>query len=241
MFNRENRAGIYLTVSVHLGVLILFLLYQIGFQLQQEAAFVLDFTRQEEAERVVQQEQLRAEVAEELDALLSGSVTAPPRNVVVDASERETSGQGRSLRDDRFRDPSVVYEEARQLQAKLDASRRAAEALQGSDEGVAQQREQIQSETYKGPSVISYKLEGRKAVHLPIPVYKCLGGGDVTVLIGVDPRGYVVAASVATVFSSSDPCLKEFALRAANASRFTADASAPNPQQGEIVYRFVAQ
>ena len=238
MFNRGNRAGIYLTVSIHLGLLIIFLLYQIGFQLQLEATFVLDFTKQEEVERLMQREQLRAEVSQELDALLSGSSAIVPRNVVVDASER-----GQQLRDDRFRNPAQVYDEHRELQAKLDASRRAAQALQGSDEvaPLSTTEQPKPSETYKGPSVISYKLDGRKAVNLPIPVYKCLGGGDVTVMIGVDQRGYVVTAKVIPEFSSSDACLMEYAIRAAKQSRFSANNNAPVQQQGEIVYRFIAQ
>ena len=236
MFKRENNAGIYFTVSVHLVVLIVFLLYQIHFELKQEVAFVLDFTKQEEVERIQQRESLRAEVSQELDALLSGQAVTP-RNVVVNASE-----QGRQLRDDRFRNPAQVYEEHEQMQAKLDASRRAAQAMQGSDDITpVQQREQTQTETYKGPSVISYKLEGRRSVSLPIPAYKCLGGGDVTVIIMVDQRGYVVAASVAPQFSSADGCLREYAMGAARSSRFTRDDNAPPQQQGEIVYRFVAQ
>jgi hypothetical protein len=217
-------------------VFILFLLYQIGFQLQREAAFVLDFTRQEEVARLVEQAQMRADVSQELDALLSGGAMATPRNVAVDASER-----GQQLRDDRFRNPSQVYDEHRQLQAKLDASRRAAQALQGSDDVVPQQREQAQAEKYTGPSVVSWKLEGRRAMSLPIPAYKCLGGGDVTVLIGVDQRGYVVSAWVVPEFSSSDACLTEFAVTAAKQSRFSANDNAPRQQQGEIVYRFIAQ
>lgn len=241
MYNRGNRAGIYLTVSIHLLVLILFLLYQIRVQLQRESAFVLDFTKQEAAEKVqqqaLQQAQLRAQVSEELDAILSGSAAAAPRNVVVNATER-----GQQLRDDRYRNPAQVYSEHQQLQAKLDASRRAAQALQGSDDNVASVKtEPSPSETYKGPSVISYKLGERKALSLPIPVYKCFGGGDVTVIIAVDPKGYVVAASVYREFSSSDPCLTEYAVRAARSSRFSADPNAPMQQQGEIVYRFVAQ
>jgi len=41
--------------------------------------------------------------------------------------------------------------------------------------------------------------------------------------------------------SSSDACLREFAVRAAKSSRFTASASSPDKQVGEIVYRFIAQ
>ena len=234
MSHYGNRAGIYLTVSVHLFIVIIFLLYRIGFELKRETAFVLDFTKLEQMEKAAKVERMRAEVSQELDARLSGEAT--PRNVAVNASER-----GQSLKDDRFRNPAQVYDEARQLQAKLDASRRAAQALQGSDDVASVEREHPKAETYKGPSVISWKLEGRKAVSLPIPVYKCLGGGDVTVLIMVDPKGYVVATSIVQEFSSSDTCLKEFAVRAARSSRFTADANAPAQQQGEIVYRFIAQ
>ena len=236
MFTRENNAGIYLTISVHLIVLIVFLIYQIQFELKQEVAFVLDFTKQEEAERLQQKAQLRAEVSEELDALLSGSAAAP-RNVAVDASER-----GRQLRDDRFRNPGQVYDEHQQLQAKLDASRRAAQQMQGSDDiAPQQQREQPQAETYKGPSVISYTLEGRKMTNSNVPAYKCLKGGDVTVMIAVNPKGYVLTASVVPEFSSSDPCLKASAMDAARRARFSESANAPPQQQGEIVYRFVAQ
>ena len=238
MLNRGNKAGLYLTISVHLVLLILFLIYQIGYQLQQDHTFVLDFSPQEEAERLAQKAQLRTQVSQELDAILSGSAAAP-RNVVVNASERDPRGQ--ALRDDRFRNPNQVYEEAQQLQAKLDASRRAAQALQGSDNIAPEETPRPPSETYKGPSVISYKLGERKALSLPIPVYKCLGGGDVTVIIAVDPKGYVVAASVYKEFSSSDPCLTEYAMRAARSSRFSEDTKAPAQQQGEIVYRFVAQ
>lgn len=234
---REKAVGVYLTVIVHLLVLIIFLVYQIQFELKQEVAFVLDFTRQEEIEQLLQREELRAQVSQELDAILSGTDIVTPRNVVVDAAER-----GRQLRDDRFRNPGQVYDEHQQLQAKLDASRRAAQAMQGSDDALPlPQSEQPKIETFKGPSVVSYKLQNRKSVNLPIPAYKCLGGGDVTVVIVVDQRGYVTSASVLTPFSSSDACLKEFAVRAATSSRFTRDDNAPAQQQGEIVYRFVAQ
>ena len=78
-------------------------------------------------------------------------------------------------------------------------------------------------------------------MHLPIPVYKCMGGGDVTVAIQVDPKGYVVHAAIVTDFSSQDHCLQEFAVRAALQSRFTAQSNAPSKQSGEIVYRFIPQ
>jgi hypothetical protein len=41
--------------------------------------------------------------------------------------------------------------------------------------------------------------------------------------------------------SSSDNCLRSFAVRAARLSRFSASPDAPANQTGEIVYRFIAQ
>ena len=94
---------------------------------------------------------------------------------------------------------------------------------------------------YSGPSVVSYFLEGRKASHLPIPAYRCLGAGQVTVLITVNPGGTVIDAKVDDAVSSKDGCLRNFAVRAARLSKFSAKADAPAKQQGNIVYEFVAQ
>ena len=62
-----------------------------------------------------------------------------------------------------------------------------------------------------------------------------------TVLITVDPSGAVVGAKVDDAVSSKDGCLRQFAIRAARLSKFSAKADAPARQQGNIVYEFVAQ
>jgi len=234
MFNKENNVGLYLTIAVHLLVIIVLLATRIGFVLSEETSFVLDFTQQETVEKQVKEAQLKEDVSNELDGLLSRSTNI--RNVAVDASQK-----GKALKDDRFKNPNQVYEEAKKLQDKLNASKREAEAYQGSDDVPEPAKEQKKSETYKGPSVISYSLEGRKAMSLPIPVYKCIGGGDVSVAISVNRKGYVIAASVITNASSQDRCLQDFAIKAAKSSRFTASSTAPERQVGEIVYRFIAQ
>ncbi|PKP42841.1 MAG: hypothetical protein CVT93_02820 [Bacteroidetes bacterium HGW-Bacteroidetes-10] len=235
MFRRDNNAGLYLTIAVHLVVLIVLLSTRIGFEIREENAFVLDFTREEELEKQEKEEQFKEEISKELDDIIAGRT--PVRNVVVDAGSRN-----RALRDDRFKNPNQVYDEAKALQAKLDAAKRDAEREQGSDDVSAKQNEvKKEAQPYRGPSVISYTLEGRKAVSLPIPVYKCVAGGDVSVAISVNRKGYVVAATVIDNASASDNCLRDYAIKAAKSSRFTASSSASEKQTGEIVYRFVAQ
>lgn len=235
MFRRDNNAGLYLTIAVHLVVLIVLLSTRIGFEIREENAFVLDFTREEEIEKQEKEELFKQEISKELDDIIAGRT--PVRNVVVDAGSRN-----RALRDDRFKNPNQVYDEAKALQAKLDAAKREAQQEQGSDNISTKQNDvQKEAQPYRGPSVISYTLEGRKAVSLPIPVYKCVGGGDVSIAISVNRKGYVVAATVIENASASDICLREYAIKAAKSSRFTASSSATEKQTGEIVYRFIAQ
>lgn len=237
MFKKDNNAGLYMTIAVHLVLLIVLLSSRIGYLIQEESSFILDFSRVEELERQKKEEALKEEVSKELDDLLAGRPSI--RNVIVDASSK-----GKNLRDDRFKNPNQVYDEAKELQKKLDASRKEAAKLQGSDDNVTptdEKKKEEKSETYKGPSVISYSLEGRKSVSMPIPVYKCVAGGDVSIAIVVNRNGYVIGASVIESASAKDPCIREFAVRAATSSRFTKSSTAPEKQTGEIVYRFVAQ
>lgn len=235
--SKEKKAGFYATVIFHLVVLIIFLLTAIHGVVSEETSFVLDFTKQEELEKIEKQEEVKAKVAKELDDLLSGKTANPYRNVAVDRSSS-------ALKDDRFKNPNQVYDEARELQRKLDASRAAALREQGGEEVASSNRNNLpdaDAPQYKGPSVISYSLDGRKAISLPVPAYKCHGGGDISVQIVVNKKGYVTAASVIENVSSSDQCLIRSAVEAAKRSRFRASSSAPDKQVGEIVYRFIAQ
>lgn len=235
--SKEKKAGFYSTIIFHLVVIIICLLTAIQKVVSEETSFVLDFSKLEELERVEKQEELKAQASKELDDLLTGNASSSAyRNVAVDRSSR-------ALKDDRFKNPNQVYDEARELQRKLDASRAAAQREQGADEDAVSQDNLPDSNApqYKGPSVISYSLDGRKAVSLPVPAYKCQGGGDVSVQIQVNRKGYVVSAAVIESVSSSDECLIRSAVAAAKRSRFRASSSAAEKQVGEIVYRFIAQ
>lgn len=236
--SKEKKVGFYSTIIFHLVVLIIFLLTAIHGIVSEETSFVLDFSKLEEIEKIEKLEEIKQQASKELDDLLSGKVSPSAyRNVAVDRSSR-------ALKDDRHKNPNQVYDEARELQRKLDASRAAALREQGADDVASANKDNLPDENaqqYKGPSVISYTLDGRKAISLPVPAYKCQGGGDVSVQISVNRKGYVVAAQVIESVSSSDECLIRSAVAAAKRSRFRASSSAPERQVGEIVYRFIAQ
>ncbi|MBQ1680370.1 MAG: energy transducer TonB [Bacteroidales bacterium] len=236
--NQEDRVGFYTTLVFHLAILVILLAFSVGRVATQEQSFVLDFTKQEELEKIQKEIELKEEVNKNLEDLLARQPRERIRNVAVDA--------GSKLRDDRFKNPSEVYDEARELQRKLDASRRDALAQQAKEEAVdlGPQKGEESSElaqAYQGPSVISYELDGRKALNLPVPAYKGYGAGDVMVDIEVNPAGRVTAARVRPEGSSADASLHAFAIDAAKRSRFSASTDAGKTQAGWILYRFIAQ
>ncbi|MCR4824905.1 MAG: TonB family protein [Bacteroidales bacterium] len=236
----EDKAGIYTTVIVHLAVVIVCLLAGLDYTLKKENSFVLDFSGYEEKERLEQEieklqkeAELKESIARKLEEELGSSSVI--RGVAVDRG---------ALKDDRGTDAEKLYEDARRLQEELDKGYEIQEedvADPGPVTPAEKEEKKKESTAYSGPSVVSYFLEGRKASHLPIPAYRCLGGGQVTVLITVNPSGTVTGAKVDDAVSSKDGCLRAFAIRAARLSKFSAKADAAPKQQGNIVYEFIAQ
>jgi len=234
--------GLYSTLIFHLSVIIILLIASIGGVVSRENTFVLDFTKQEQRQKEMEVEQMKEMVSEEVDNLLAmaRSQSSQVRNVAVDANER--------LRDDRHSNPAQVYEDARALQRSIEASAQLDRQLSAADADYYasldnQPDNKVKDDTpaYSGPSVISYDLEGRKAQSLRVPAYRGYGGGDVSVKIYVNKSGRVIKAEVIQSVSANDPSLWSFAEDAARRSRFTSSTTAPDPQIGSIVYRFVRQ
>ena len=237
--NKEDRVGFYTTLVFHLAVLIVLLVVSIGHVASTETSFVLDFTKQEELEKLQREVELLEQVARNLEDQLARQPQQRIRNVAVDA--------GSKLKDDRFKNPSEVYDEAKELQRKLDASKRDAMAQKAAEEAVDLNQNPKGEESkepehaFQGPSVISYEVEGRKAMNLPVPAYKGYGAGDVLVDIVVNQAGRVTAAKVRVEDSSADASLHSFAVDAAKRSRFSAISENVKSQPGWILYRFIAQ
>ena len=218
-------------------VIIVLLAYQIDSALKREESFVLDFSKQEEIEKRVKEQAFKEDISKRLDDLIAAARNSsePVRNIAVDA--------GSQLKDDRNTDADQLYKDAERLAKDLrDGQAIQEDAREETVELPTQKKvDDTKKKEYSGPSVLSYTLDGRKASHLKIPAYRCYGCGDVTVIITVDPQGNVVAAKVLDEISSSDSCLRSFAVRAARLSKFSASSSAPARQNGEILYRFIAQ
>ncbi len=223
----------------HLTVIIVLLAYHIGDAVRSEESFVLDFSKQEEIERIEREIEMQENLNERLEEMIAAARNSsePIRNIAVDA--------GGQLRDDRGTDADQLYRDAEKLAQDLRNGQKDGIEEDARNETVEMQHQvkpdNSGQKAYSGPSVVSYTLDGRKASHLKIPAYRCYGAGDVTVIITVNPQGTVMNAKVMEEISSSDQCLRDFAVRAARLSRFSASTTAPAKQTGEILYRFIAQ
>jgi len=234
----DQRAGLYITVSIHLAVIIVLLAARISLEVQRENSFVLDFTAQEEVERLRERIRMQERVEAQLEEMLASSQgSVPIRNVTVDQSS--------VLKDDRGTNADELYREAERLAKELQDGQQQADDSQDSFASVSEEKKENkkkeEAKPYSGPSVLSWSLDGRKASRLPIPAYRCYGAGEITVVITVNNRGDVVNAKIDEGTSSRDECLRTFAIRAARLSKFSASPEAPARQMGSITYAFIAQ
>ena len=99
----------------------------------------------------------------------------------------------------------------------------------------------IKNVVYTGESNITYYLENRYHVSLPIPVYLAQGGGKVIVDIVVNRQGKVIEAEAEKNSAIRDKNIYTYAEVAASNTIFNADPSAPEEQKGTIHYIFVSQ
>lgn len=204
----------------------------------------MDFTKQEDLERQMKEmEELQkeveklADIKQKLEEKLAANVPSTSSDV-----KNLAVNTGKPLKDDRGTNAEQLYKDAAKLQENLKKEYKSDIADDSGEEGVQTPgKDNGPKESYSGPSVLRYTLDGRTATHLPIPAYRCYDGGEVTVIIQVSRQGIVMNAQVNESVSSTSKCLREFALRAARQSKFSKSNTAPERQVGEIVYQFIAQ
>ena len=100
----DQKVGLYITVSVHLAVIIVLLAVRIGYEVKRENSFVLDFSQQEEKERQEQVAELQEKAAEDLERL-----GFSPKQAQAILHYREAGGRFRRKAD--FAKSFVVSEE----------------------------------------------------------------------------------------------------------------------------------
>ena len=120
MLTRDDKAGLYLTVIFHLVILIVLLIAQIGFSLQKEHSFVIDFTKQEEIEAREKKQRFDEEVEKKVDDLIAAKVDRMLAGMSgVEFRNTTTSRNKGALKDDRNTNAEELYKDAEQLAKDL--------------------------------------------------------------------------------------------------------------------------
>jgi TonB family protein len=243
---RDNIVGIYITAIFHLTLMLVLSINQL--RVKSSARFMaIEFEYQALMNNEKSEEELLAEkeaLEKELDELLK-TVSHPSVNLPNIAVSQTGSGSETGTRSNAsIRDVAVVADRSN---VKSEQTRQESTLEENRDAGIDEvnvpqtANQEKPGDEYKGPSILSYFLEGRHGVYLPVPAYKCHGGGDVIVIIEVNRKGYVTSAEVDRKRSSGDECVRDAALQAALASRFSQSVTSEEHQKGNIVYRFIPQ
>ena len=154
------------------------------------------------------------------------------------------------LKDDRNTNTSQINESAKSIAAGMEANRAAYEAGLAEAQSIlnadrspkdnSQESKKGEDSKYKGGVTVRFEFKNptRTKRNLVIPAYRAEAGGQVVVAVTLNQGGEVIAARVV---SGGDDIMREESLRAARASLFNIDNSAPARHEGTITYTFVPQ
>ncbi|MDX9847023.1 MAG: TonB family protein [Tenuifilaceae bacterium] len=238
----KHKVGFLGTIAINLVITILFFVFELKSRpYLYDPTVLVDFERQYEI--------APERIPEEREPLLPKDALDPMteyeaiQNIAVDATKEDLNP---GLIDEKNIDADELYQDAQRIREQMQQNRQLWEEAQTVDaDAIPNVQEKIvttaEEGQFKGPAVISYFLENRRAVRLPVPAYKCENGGRVVVDIEVQRDGTVSRASIDTSNSVIDECMNSAAIAAAQASRFTVSGNAPTRQRGSITYLFVRQ
>ncbi len=236
MISEDSKAGILVTVIIHLAVIIVLLSCALGAATGSNNTVYIELPEPEERvltpeeleefkaleaekaalEEAMMREQIRAEV-------LSGKI---PRSTIVN---RDRLADDRNTDVDQLEKDRQRAEEA--MKNALDGDFKPYEYTP-SDPGP---KADNQPQSYSGPGMIEYDIPGWRANYLYPPGWTQYTGGVVTVQVTLDSSGNV---SKVSVISSTNSKLNSAACSAARQSSFTGGTP---PGEGWIRYTFASQ
>jgi hypothetical protein len=195
-------------------------------------------------------EQLLAQQQRTLEELLGQQLDTQVANLIADANAATSSEQTSTQR----ASEALTAEEARAVEAeiaaleqsefdrlRLDEKDFGLEELPRTSDGADVETLEDWDEAYDGQVTVSFDLPGRSQRFLPVPGYRCKGGGVVVILIEANAAGEVIAAQPHPDNSEQPECLVSEAVKSALQSRFFRDENAPRRQSGTIRYHFIPQ
>ncbi len=251
-FIKEHKNGILGTIIFHLALINLFLIVRISTMKQEDTSqIIIEFP---EEEREIPEE--TRSISKINDVSVDDYIEKNYSNYAAKLSklneaekklygDYQSQGEQQEMTEDYRKKvlQDALGEEYEKYFSQEDKSREKIQGPRGKNvKKEAKKNTPGEKTYYKGPTTITYELENRYDVYMPVPVYKCEGGGIVSLGIWVDQTGNVMKASIDELQENTgNDCLVEAALNAAQNSKFNADPSAPDRQKGTLTYQFIPQ
>jgi hypothetical protein len=240
-FVKENINGILGTVIFHLVLIIIIMATRLSTnEFRSEESILVQFQQD------ISEEEFRqlTESLMERSALMEESGRRQSlRNLAVNIAEnRPVADQFREMSPEQMADldrrmQEILSNAANGIMPELDKPEFEFEPAE-----IIRSKEDENDEPYSGPTTITYDLPGRRHLRIPVPVYKCPGGGTAEVSIAVNRQGQVVSADIkAKAGTFNEKCIFDMALEAALESRFDQNPGAPPVQNGTITFYFQEQ
>jgi len=239
-FFTDNVNSILGAISLHLLVVVIFLLFKLGeTREEQKETVLIEFNEEvtpleenktEAGDKGIEAEDMPALSPREVHNIAANVSSKLDENISTEKYEREVmqelgisslKPQGLQSNEPPSEDENAVGETVTQDKPSNDPY--------------------VPNVLRKENTTVSYFLENRWHRYIYIPTYKCQGGGNVTIDIIINQSGKVISAVIAENKSTRDNCLLEEAYRSAMTSRFNADSKAPPKQLGTITYVFLSQ
>lgn len=238
---RDNIYGVMGTLVFHILVVSFFLLADMDINGEvKEKEIIIEFPE------ILPPEVLEPTQSQERTS--GEEITNTPSNQSPNLSQPSSRALNKTSANDKFFDKDyqaeidaakkLTADVNKQLQKKvidIDDIKMPVETTEGVDP------DSIKNVIYSGESNITYFLDKRYHLRLPIPIYLAQGGGRIDVDIVVARNGSVIRATSRKSPSVSDPQVYYYAELAARNTVFNSDPSAPEQQKGSIRYNFIAQ
>ncbi len=242
-FLERHKAGILATILFHLLLITVFLIIQLKtLKPKKETQVFIDFALPEDLQKEIKQKQEEVKKLNSQEFIKNMQQEYIGHNIAVNEADNSRQNIDKmvddiknelNINDKRTDNNPEDQKPLQKIETKtLPVNKNTAYTTNAKGERTF----------YKGATTITYFLEGRTDVYIPVPVYKCQGSGKVSLEIEVDKNGFVITATINKKESViMDECFSEAATNAALTTRFNAKSTAPEKQAGRISYIFVAQ
>lgn len=244
-FLERHKEGILGTIIIHLVLATVLLIMKINSIQNKETAMVVNMLNEEQIQELLDPEENKENQVQNKEIFTPAEREyLGARNIATNEAEKMAADRIDQMVNEikgelNIKDPAPSDANP---PTQSDDSENALPDKTPKDEKVNQPRTTSGPQTfYRGPTTVSYFLEGRYHSYLPIPVYKCEGNGKIVMKIEVNQQGYITKTEIDKAQSSITDCHLEAAEKAARTTRFNIVSGGPAIQRGTLTYIFVAQ